>query len=183
MGIDCAALRLIGPRSGNGTSDPPASRTTGHRAGFRFLALDAHGRALDWIGWQEAACLYARAAVAWTLGESCLTVRGGVSRMTGQRSEDVLYGPQRISIGGLSSVRGFKEQSLSGDSGGYWRNQLRWRRPVTWEALRPFVHEYGTNRNFTGIKSILSLNQSLLHIIFICHNIMLLKQCQKAKDI
>ncbi|WAJ38368.1 ShlB/FhaC/HecB family hemolysin secretion/activation protein [Pseudomonas sp. GOM7] len=60
----------------------------------------------------------------------------------GQRSEDVLFSPQRISIGGLSSVRGFKEESLSGDTGGYWRNQLRWRRPVTWEALRPFVHEY-----------------------------------------
>ncbi|MCY1343287.1 hemolysin secretion/activation protein ShlB/FhaC/HecB [compost metagenome] len=60
----------------------------------------------------------------------------------GQRSEDVLFSPQRISLGGLSSVRGFKEQSLSGDSGGYWRNQLRWRRPVEWQALRPFVHEY-----------------------------------------
>lgn len=60
----------------------------------------------------------------------------------GQKSEDVLFSPQRISIGGLSSVRGFKEESLSGDTGGYWRNQLRWRRPVTWEALRPLVHEY-----------------------------------------
>lgn len=60
----------------------------------------------------------------------------------GQKSEDVLFSPQRISIGGLSSVRGFKDESLSGDTGGYWRNQLRWRRSVTWEALRPFVHEY-----------------------------------------
>lgn len=60
----------------------------------------------------------------------------------GQKSEDVLFSPQRISIGGLSSVRGFKDQSLSGDTGGYWRNQLRWRRLVTWPALRPFVHEY-----------------------------------------
>ncbi|SDL39219.1 ShlB/FhaC/HecB family hemolysin secretion/activation protein [Pseudomonas indica] len=65
------------------------------------------------------------------------------SLINGQRSEDVLFGPQRISLGGLSSVRGFKEQSLSGDSGGYWRNQLRWRRPVGWEPLRPFVQEYG----------------------------------------
>lgn len=60
----------------------------------------------------------------------------------GQKSEDVLFSPQRISIGGISSVRGFKEESLSGDTGGYWRNQLRWRRPVTWEVLWPFVHEY-----------------------------------------
>ncbi|WP_271409610.1 ShlB/FhaC/HecB family hemolysin secretion/activation protein [Pseudomonas sp. Q1-7] len=61
----------------------------------------------------------------------------------GQRSEDVLFSPQRISLGGLSSVRGFKDQSLSGDSGGYWRNQLRWRRAITWEALRPWLQEYG----------------------------------------
>lgn len=65
------------------------------------------------------------------------------SLATGQRSEDVLFSPQRISIGGLSSVRGFKEQSLSGDSGGYWRNQLRWRRPISHEALRPWLGEYG----------------------------------------
>jgi hemolysin activation/secretion protein len=60
-----------------------------------------------------------------------------------QRSEDVLYGPQRISIGGLHSVRGFKDQSLSGDSGGYWRNNLRWRRALNWAPLRAIVSEYG----------------------------------------
>jgi len=65
------------------------------------------------------------------------------SLVNAQKSEDVLYSPQRISIGGLASVRGFKEQSLSGDTGGYWRNQLRWRRPVGWAPLRPFLHEYG----------------------------------------
>lgn len=64
------------------------------------------------------------------------------SLASGQKSEDVLFSPQRISVGGLSSVRGFKEQSLSGDTGGHWRNQLRWRRPVGWESLRPFIHEY-----------------------------------------
>lgn len=64
------------------------------------------------------------------------------SLVNGQRSEDVLFSPQRISLGGLSSVRGFKDQSFSGDSGAYWRNQVRWRRPVAWESLRPFVHEY-----------------------------------------
>ncbi|WP_376749798.1 ShlB/FhaC/HecB family hemolysin secretion/activation protein [Stutzerimonas nitrititolerans] len=60
-----------------------------------------------------------------------------------QKSEDVLYSPQRISIGGQASVRGFKEQSLSGDTGGYWRNQLRWRRAIGWEPLRPFLQECG----------------------------------------
>ncbi|UUD65967.1 ShlB/FhaC/HecB family hemolysin secretion/activation protein [Pseudomonas seleniipraecipitans] len=65
------------------------------------------------------------------------------SLATGQKSEDVLFSSQRISIGGLNSVRGFKDQTLSGDSGGYWRNQLRWTRPVTWAPLQPFVQQYG----------------------------------------
>jgi hemolysin activation/secretion protein len=65
------------------------------------------------------------------------------SLATGQRSEDVLFSPQRISLGGLSSVRGFKDQTLSGDTGGYWRNQLRWRRAITWPPLQPWFQEYG----------------------------------------
>nr|WP_275672425.1 HNH endonuclease [Thermomonas alba] len=59
-------------------------------AGFapqlRLLALDAHGRALDWMSWQDAACLYARGAVAWTLGDPCLELHGGINRDSGQRS-------------------------------------------------------------------------------------------------
>jgi 5-methylcytosine-specific restriction endonuclease McrA len=52
----------------------------------RLLSLDAHGRVLNWISWQDAACLYARGAVAWTLGDPCLSVHGGTSRATGERS-------------------------------------------------------------------------------------------------
>lgn len=67
------------------------------------------------------------------------------SLMTGQRSEDVLFSPQRMSLGGQSSIRGYKDQSLSGDSGGYWRNDLRWSRPVTWDWMRPAFAEFGTS--------------------------------------
>ncbi|HET6435035.1 MAG TPA: HNH endonuclease, partial [Xanthomonadaceae bacterium] len=52
----------------------------------RLLSLDAHGRVLDWMSWQDATCLYARGAVAWTLGDPCLRVHGGISRLTGARS-------------------------------------------------------------------------------------------------
>jgi hemolysin activation/secretion protein len=45
----------------------------------------------------------------------------------GQWSPDRLYGSERLTIGGESSVRGFKEQYLSGDNGGYWRNELNYR--------------------------------------------------------
>ena len=53
---------------------------------MRLLSLDAHGRVLDWITWQDATCLYARDVVAWTLGDPCLRVQGGLSRITGERS-------------------------------------------------------------------------------------------------
>ena len=52
----------------------------------RVLSLDATGRILDWISWQDAVCLYVREAVAWTRGEPCLTVHGGRCRATGQQS-------------------------------------------------------------------------------------------------
>ena len=52
----------------------------------RLLSLDAHGRVLDWMSWQDATCLYVRGAVAWTLGDPCLSIHGGISRMTGARS-------------------------------------------------------------------------------------------------
>ncbi|WP_395609743.1 ShlB/FhaC/HecB family hemolysin secretion/activation protein [Pseudomonas sp. B22129] len=67
------------------------------------------------------------------------------SLATGQRSEDVLYSPQRMSLGGSASVRGFKDQQLTGDSGGYWRNDVRWARPVTWAWMRPAFAEYGAS--------------------------------------
>jgi len=70
------------------------------------------------------------------------------SLMTGQRSEDALFSPQRMSLGGLSSIRGYKDQTLAGDSGGYWRNDLRWSRPVTLEWLRPVFAEYGTSLGY-----------------------------------
>lgn len=64
------------------------------------------------------------------------------SVFSAQRSEDVLFSPQRFSLGGLYSVRGFKEQSVTGDSGYYLRNQLRWTRPVAWDWLKPIAQDY-----------------------------------------
>jgi 5-methylcytosine-specific restriction endonuclease McrA len=52
----------------------------------RVLSLDVSGRILDWISWQDAVCLYVREAVAWTLGDPCLTVHGGINRLRGVQS-------------------------------------------------------------------------------------------------
>src|ERR1700744_3696200 len=50
----------------------------------RVLSLDSSGRILDWMSWQDAVCLYVRNAVAWTLGDPCLTIHGGMNRDTGE---------------------------------------------------------------------------------------------------
>lgn len=52
----------------------------------RVLSLDSTGRILDWMSWQDAVCLYVRQAVAWTLGDPCLTIHGGLCRATGTQS-------------------------------------------------------------------------------------------------
>ncbi|MDR1696075.1 MAG: ShlB/FhaC/HecB family hemolysin secretion/activation protein [Endomicrobium sp.] len=46
--------------------------------------------------------------------------------LNAQYSPDILYASEQVSIGGQSSVRGFKEGSVSGDRGGYFRNDLYW---------------------------------------------------------
>lgn len=81
-------LRLIGSDSDAVWSAEPLPRPSGGLPldGVRLLALDAHGHVLDWLHWHDATCLYARGAVAWTLGEPCLRVHGGVSRLSGAQS-------------------------------------------------------------------------------------------------
>ncbi|MDZ7322636.1 ShlB/FhaC/HecB family hemolysin secretion/activation protein [Kosakonia sacchari] len=49
-----------------------------------------------------------------------------LTSLYGQWSPDRLYGSERLTLGGESSVRGFKEQYISGDNGGYWRNEVNY---------------------------------------------------------
>lgn len=104
METDRATLRLVptGDQPGNGRLDPvtvlfgesgegfrpqPLSKHSHERLNaVRLLSLDAHGRVLDWMNWQDAACLYARDAVSWTLGDPCLQVHGGINRISGDQS-------------------------------------------------------------------------------------------------
>jgi 5-methylcytosine-specific restriction endonuclease McrA len=61
-------------------------RSTPSLHATRLLSLDASGKILDWISWQDAACLYVRGVVAWTLGVPCLTIHGGTHRDSGEQS-------------------------------------------------------------------------------------------------
>ena len=83
MGIPPTRLSLVG----SGSSPHPAGAPSFLETALpRVLSLDAHGRILDWMHWQDAVCLYVRGAVAWTLGEPCLVVRGGTNRASGLQS-------------------------------------------------------------------------------------------------
>jgi len=62
------------------------ARASGDIHSTRVLSLDSTGRILDWMSWQDAVCLYVRGAVAWTLGDPCLTIHGGMNRASGRRS-------------------------------------------------------------------------------------------------
>jgi 5-methylcytosine-specific restriction endonuclease McrA len=62
-----------------------------------ILRLDIAGSPIRWIPWQEAVCLYSRAMVAWTAGESIFTFRGGTCRATGHRS--------RIDVNSIIAVK------------------------------------------------------------------------------
>jgi 5-methylcytosine-specific restriction endonuclease McrA len=53
----------------------------------RILRLNISGQPIEWLNWQEAVVLVARDMVVWTLGESVRSVFGGVSRLTGRRSQ------------------------------------------------------------------------------------------------
>lgn len=44
--------------------------------------------------------------------------------INGQVGVDVLYGSEQFSIGSLYSVRGYRNTSIAGDTGYYWRNDL-----------------------------------------------------------
>ncbi|HCL76100.1 MAG TPA: hypothetical protein DIC26_09590 [Pseudomonas sp.] len=71
------------------------------------------------------------------------------SQLSGQYASDVLYGSERMSLGSPYTVRGFNEESISGDHGYYWRNELALTRPLALSGgqpalLRPFVaFDYG----------------------------------------
>lgn len=64
---------------------------TGGVMAERILRLDIAGTPVEWLDWQGAACLYARGLVTWTLGDVIYRIRGGLSRLTGQRSEMHLH--------------------------------------------------------------------------------------------
>lgn len=73
------------------------------------------------------------------------------STLTGQHALDTLYGSEQILIGGIYTVRGFISNSMSGDNGYYWQNELSMQFPIKlkWKTvLRPYIAiDYGSVRS------------------------------------
>ncbi|MBU0859737.1 MAG: ShlB/FhaC/HecB family hemolysin secretion/activation protein, partial [Alphaproteobacteria bacterium] len=85
--------------------------------------------------------LNASYVVPFTLGAHAFSWSTAVQA---QKSFDVLYGSEQISIGGLYSVRGFHDDSLANDDGYFVRNDLTLRRVVGTFAgrdvlFRPYI--------------------------------------------
>ncbi|MCF6192805.1 MAG: HNH endonuclease [Kangiellaceae bacterium] len=49
----------------------------------QILRLNKAGQAMQWIGLEAAACLYARDQIVWTYGEKLFRLHGGVARISG----------------------------------------------------------------------------------------------------
>lgn len=92
-----------------------------------------------------------------------------------QYSSDLLYGTERVSIGSEYSVRGFKSSSISGDKGGYLRNDISWNTnnnkwldslSVTFGLDAGIVknnnHDYFSKGHLVGVGTSLSLVSSAL---------------------
>ncbi|WP_417792810.1 ShlB/FhaC/HecB family hemolysin secretion/activation protein [Terasakiella pusilla] len=65
-----------------------------------------------------------------------------------QWSPMTLYSPDQFTIGGESSVRGYKESTLGGDQGAYIQNTLSWHLAQT--GLEPVDKLFGTFSPFVG---------------------------------
>jgi hypothetical protein len=70
-----------------------------------ILTLDQHGTPHRWVHWQHACFYHAKGLVAWTMGAHSFVFHGGLSRLTGARSEIQ-----------TSSIIAIKGKTLSGKS-------------------------------------------------------------------
>ncbi|MDN7180728.1 ShlB/FhaC/HecB family hemolysin secretion/activation protein [Caballeronia sp. SEWSISQ10-4 2] len=73
-----------------------------------------------------------------TLAGSAWTYRG---TLRAQLSRVALFGNEQIFLGGMSSVRGFTEGGIAGDSGFYMRNEAAWQNVPVWRGahVEPYV--------------------------------------------
>ncbi|NRT57010.1 HNH endonuclease [Sphaerotilus uruguayifluvii] len=72
------------------------------------LQLDVSGRPQAWISPKDATTLYVGDEVAWTIGEPCLVMRGGIQRVSGLQSRVELH--PIIAVRGAVPSRAWREE-------------------------------------------------------------------------
>ncbi len=70
-----------------------------------ILQLDIKGMPQAWIKPEDAACYYATDSIAWTVGETCATLRGGYNAILGRDSRIDVH--PIIAVNGASRVNLF----------------------------------------------------------------------------
>ena len=71
------------------------------------LQLDVSGRPQAWISPKDAVILHVAGEVAWTIGEPCLVMRGGIQRASGLQSRVELH--PIIAVRGAVPSRAWRE--------------------------------------------------------------------------
>jgi len=80
----------------------------------QILRLNKAGHAMDWIGLETAACLYAKEQVVWTYGEQSIRLHGGICQLSGQQS--VIDIASVIATQGILNVRDLHTPRLCNSS-------------------------------------------------------------------
>lgn len=76
-----------------------------------ILRLNLAGQPIEWLGWQDAVCMYSRELVVWSMGKVVQRIHGGHSRLTGLQT--VVDLPSIIACGGERLARPRKNFPLS----------------------------------------------------------------------
>jgi 5-methylcytosine-specific restriction endonuclease McrA len=80
----------------------------------QILRLNKAGQAIEWIGVEAAACLYAKEQVIWTYGDASFRLHGGISRVSGKQT--ILDVASVIATDGLIHFRDMQTPRLSNTS-------------------------------------------------------------------
>lgn len=79
-----------------------------------------------------------------------------VSEMSGQYAKQTLYGTEQFSVGGYYSVRGFRENYITGDSGYYVRNKINFN---LGSFVAPFLKNQSSDQQGFFSKNLVHLNK------------------------
>jgi hemolysin activation/secretion protein len=77
-------------------------------------------------------------------------------RAKAQWSPDDIFSTEQLGVGGLYSVRGFRDESISGDTGAYMRNELAWTVPA-------FISSPEITKYAGGLKLFAALDTGWIH--------------------